>query len=65
MVFLRTLSGKTAVLDVHPASTVADLKNAIERLEGIDVEDQRIIFGGKLIFFLAESREFYMMCPFI
>lgn len=49
MVFLRTLSGKTAVLDVQQTSTVADLKAAIERLEGIEAEEQRILFAGKLI----------------
>uniref|UniRef100_A0A7E4VSI5 Ubiquitin-like domain-containing protein n=1 Tax=Panagrellus redivivus TaxID=6233 RepID=A0A7E4VSI5_PANRE len=47
MVFLRTLSGKTAVLDVQPTSTVADLKSAITRLEGVEAEEQRVIFGGK------------------
>ncbi|KAE9556682.1 hypothetical protein FO519_000088 [Halicephalobus sp. NKZ332] len=49
MVFLRTLSGKTAVLDVQQTSTVADLKAAIERLEGIEAEEQRVIFAGELI----------------
>lgn len=49
MVFLRTLSGATAVLDVQQTSTVADLKAAIERLEGIEAEEQRILFAGELI----------------
>uniref|UniRef100_A0AC34FGD5 Ubiquitin-like domain-containing protein n=1 Tax=Panagrolaimus sp. ES5 TaxID=591445 RepID=A0AC34FGD5_9BILA len=47
MVFLRTLSGQTAVLSGSPASTVAEIKATIERLEGIAAEDQRILFGGK------------------
>uniref|UniRef100_A0AC34QEY1 Ubiquitin-like domain-containing protein n=1 Tax=Panagrolaimus sp. JU765 TaxID=591449 RepID=A0AC34QEY1_9BILA len=44
--FLRTLSGKTKALEaIQPTSTVAELKCAIERLEGVEVEDQRVIFG--------------------
>lgn len=48
MVFLRTLSGETAVLDVQRSSTVADLKAAIERLQGVEAEEQRVLFGGTL-----------------
>lgn len=48
MVFLRTLSGQTAVLGGSTASTVADVKSFIEQLEGIPAEDQRLLFAGKL-----------------
>ncbi|XP_052871552.1 ubiquitin-like, partial [Anopheles cruzii] len=46
-IFVKTLTGKTITLDVVPSETVLDIKGKIEQREGIDPEQQRIIFAGK------------------
>lgn len=47
MVFVRTLDGKIIVLTVHAHDTVAQVKELIERQEGIPVSKQRLIFVGE------------------
>lgn len=47
MVFLKTLDGKTIVLNVHAHDTVAQVKEQIERQEGIPAGKQRLIFVGE------------------
>ncbi|ETN61807.1 ubiquitin [Anopheles darlingi] len=46
-IFVKTLTGKTITLDVVPTETVLDIKSKIEEREGIDPDQQRIIFAGK------------------
>ena len=44
---IRTLSGKTIVVEVDPDETVESLKAKIRDKEGIPPEQQRLIFGAK------------------
>ncbi|GMR41702.1 hypothetical protein PMAYCL1PPCAC_11897 [Pristionchus mayeri] len=46
VVFVKTLEGRTVALDVEASETVLDVKKRIATLEGIEVEDQRIICEG-------------------
>lgn len=47
MVFVKTLDGKTIVLTVRAHDTVAQVKEQIERQEGIAASKQRLIFVGE------------------
>ncbi|GLI70306.1 hypothetical protein VaNZ11_015256, partial [Volvox africanus] len=43
-IFVRT--DRTHLLEVSPAQTVADVKAAVEALQGLEAADQRILFNG-------------------
>lgn len=47
MVFVKTLTGQTIMLTVTPRDTVAQVKEKIERQEGIPIRKQRLIFVGE------------------
>jgi ubiquitin C len=46
-VFVKTLTGKDMTLDVEPTMTVENLKKQIQATEGIEADQQRLIYGGK------------------
>jgi ubiquitin C len=46
-VFVKTLAGKTIVLDVNATDTVQTLKDKIREKEGIKQDQQRIVYAGK------------------
>ena len=48
-IFIKTLTGKTLVLDVEPSITIENIKYKIEELEGVPKEQQRLISGKELI----------------
>lgn len=45
----RTLAGKTMKLVVAPSESVASVKRKIEVLEGVQPDQQRLIFAGKML----------------
>ncbi len=47
-IFVKALTGKTLVLDVHPSDTIKSLKLLVKTCWGIAVDDQRILFKRKL-----------------
>ena len=44
---VKTLTGKTIAIDVEPDESIESLKAKIQEKEGIAVDQQRILFGGK------------------
>jgi len=46
-IFVKTLTGKTIILDVKPSDSIKDLKTKIQDLEGIPLDQQRLLFQGK------------------
>ena len=46
-IFFRTLSGVTKAVDISSEFTVAQVKQEIFDREGIEVDQQRLIFAGK------------------
>ena len=46
-VFIKTLTGKTIMLDCKPDSTVGELKELGREREGIPLDQQQLIFTGK------------------
>ena len=46
-VFIKTLNGETLTLNVHSWTIVGEVKDMIERIEGVPVDQQRLVFSGK------------------
>ena len=49
IVFVKTLTGRTLVLNVSPENTIFDLKRKLYDIEGISTDDQRLIFASQLL----------------
>jgi large subunit ribosomal protein L40e len=45
--YVKNLSNKTRLISIDPTAFVCELKSKIEEMDGIPIDEQRLIWGGK------------------
>lgn len=46
MVFVKSIDGRTHTIEVPSSASVRQIKNSIEKIEGIPADEQRLSFEG-------------------
>jgi len=46
-IMIRSLSGRSLPLEVEPSESIGSIKKKIQEKEGIPMDQQRLIYGGK------------------
>ena len=46
-IFVKTMTGKTLVLECEPQESILDIKNKVQTTEGIPPAEQQLVFAGK------------------
>ena len=47
VVYVKTHTARTIMLELDPMNTIADLMSVIKEREGLDASEQRLLFGGR------------------
>ncbi len=45
-IFIKTLTGRTATLEVDPEDTIAQVKQKFFEKDAVPVQEQRLLYGG-------------------
>ena len=48
-IYVKTLTGKTIVLDIDPCDTIENINNKINEKEGIPQDHQKLIYKGTIL----------------
>lgn len=57
-IIVRTLTGKTITVHIHPSAQILQLKYLISVKEGIPIDQQRLVFAGKNLEELRDLAEY-------
>ena len=61
-IYIKTLQGKNITLDVNDDDTIDSIKKKITEIEGIPVEQMRLVFNGKQLEDANTIRDYGIEC---